>query len=335
MPALETFRTQRLETFLQRYAITVTATGTTMLDNGQGQLVALSTLLPQATFHSGAVDYYDTTVAPLFYGSFTDTDARNTDIFRFSKPSTVMELHRLTAPDRVPVYVIPYQYDSTIGVNLPAGQGTAYAVTANLDGCSLSVSGDSRSPLVSHSNVFQTPDFSKASMLSVRLQMLDVVAQTRGIQGGVTTSQPARLESYVDHAATGITHVDYGRNVVSQAGNALAQIRVHGQTAQTLYQNHLTSYTELVYKPARGEVSQLFSGHAGGDLTMIGERHGGIWRFYFQHSTVLGFDVWEVTRQRLTRTELSRVQRAGRSYCNVILNSGEFWPNRSDHPEAF
>ncbi|MGC2854508.1 hypothetical protein ACM64Y_03460 [Novispirillum sp. DQ9] len=336
MAAIDTLRNQSMAALLRNHAVEVLATQGAPLKNPSAPGLFVRDLLPQATFSSGAVRFYDT--APQLYAVFDDDPPRNPGIFRFSKPQAFVELSDQAGADTVPVYVIPYEDDTTIGVKLPAGDTVAYAVTATMNGCTLSVSGDPRSPLVSHSNVKETPDFSKAAMLSVRLDMLRIVAQRKLdhpplLQHTDLSSQPARLEVFSDAQAPGVTHVNYFKSTVTPSGNNLARMRVHGQTVHQA--THYLTTSEVEYRPKKGEVSNLFSNDRIVNLTMMGERRNGTWTFYHQQSQVIAFEAWDVVRWRATGGEKIRVKRNGILSCSAILNWGEFWPNQTSNPEAF
>lgn len=336
MAAIDTLRNQSMAALLRSYAVNVSATQGMPLRNPTVQGLLVRDALPQATFSRGAVRFYDT--APQLHAIFDDDAARNPGLFRFSKPQTFMELSDQPGAESVPVYLIPYEDDTTIGVKLPAGDTVAYAVTATMNGCTLSVSGDPHSPLVSHSNVKETPDFSKAAMLSVRLDMLRIVAQRKLdhpplLQHTDLSSHPARLEVFSDPGAAGVMHVNYFKNTVAPSGHNLARMSNHGQAVPQA--THFLTTTEVEYRPRKSEVDALFDNDRIVNLTMMGERRNGTWTFYHQQSQMLAFEAWDVTRWRATGGEKSRVKRTGSLTCCAILNWGEFWPNQTTNPEAF
>jgi hypothetical protein len=284
----------------------------------------------------GTIKFHDQ--APTAYVTFQEYPAEDGGALRFSKPSLDVTLTDQKVNGAVPVYVVPYAPNSTLGVLLPEGQDPAYAVTAPMDGCTLSVSGDPKSPLVSHNNVQETPEFSKSAMLSVRLEMLEVVARSHfqaqlGGQRPNLGANPARLEVFKDPQKVGIKHVNYFKDTILAAGNTLGGHMESGISIQT--QTHRLTTTEIILTPDKRNVKNLFSNDWMAPLTMIGERRGGVWRFYHQQHTRICFDAWKVTRVRGINKEVSREQIQSNYRCDVILNRGELWPQQTSTPEAF
>lgn len=334
MTARQDFQANPILTFLQRYATgTVKSFDTNTVPFAHGR-----------SFHAGAIHFRHD--APVVHATFQEWAARNTNLFAFSRPVAEITLHQTPREHSIPVYYIPYLPNTTSGVRLPSaaddGRPVAYALTDTMTGCTLSVSGDPRSPLAAHSNVMTTPDFSKATMLSVRLGMLERVARTHyqalPHPPDLTTNQ-SRLEVFNERVDVAVAHTDYFRTTVAPASARLARLRASptglvGAVTQRSV-GWTSSYTQWEYRPAPGQVTALYDPNSMIPLTMIGERRGGQWRFYHQQSTQLGFQAAQVTRAYWDNRELARTVDPTIRRCDVILNRGEFWPVQTNYPEQF
>jgi hypothetical protein len=280
--------------------------------------------------------------APQVYAFFDISyQATHIDVIPWSVAQISTRFHNaawFNGEQGVPVYLVPYEGNRSIGVKLPAGTGPAYAMTATQNGCTFEVSGDRTCPYVSHSNARNVPAPRRQAAIIARAQRLLLAFNSAEVNSNSDTTQPqndpnqnrAMFGHFANVPGFANSMVDYTAN------NRMAASRLIGPSGQGRaikgarlghgIQGHSRYWLTL-----RGNSITAIT-NAPGTSLVVGRRQGGIWTFYHQSYQYLEFDV---TRRVKWGNVTKRNVQEGRKTATVITSWGELWPNRSVSYQQF
>lgn len=264
---------------------------------------------------------------PTAYATFTEHEPKpHHPAIKCSAP--LINMNVTDDASGLPVYVIPYRGKTAQGTKLPTGPDKAYAITTRIDGCTFTVSGDPRTPYVSHSNV-NSADDKPAEMLN---HIDELERMFREAEHDAGEDEPL--------VGTNRAHFNYwherpeGRSSAMVNYARLAQQRVAASIATGSHTKSVSkafSHDKYFVKLNEYSRTEIAKPTWIPINAVIGVREHGNWTFFYNTSSMLRFDV---KKQKKVRSNVKSEENTRfNTWC--VLTYGQIWPEKHVYTRPF